>query len=110
MATWKVNCSMQKNPNAVTVTAAPFRRDVNDTNPTVIWEADGNGTTFPSSDYFAWKTGGTGTLPTRSSDGKSLSLTYTSNSTNTWTYAITVENNGVKVVIDPEIHNDPPIP
>jgi hypothetical protein len=102
---------MQKNPNAVTVTIAPFVRDViKDANPTVVWEADGNDTIFPSSNFFSWKSGGPGSNPTRSSDGKTLTLTYSVSSPSTWSYAISLENAGVKVTVDPDIHNDPPIP
>ncbi|HEX6099259.1 MAG TPA: hypothetical protein VF432_23295 [Thermoanaerobaculia bacterium] len=110
MATFKVNCSMQKNPNSVTVNVAPFRRDVLDKTPTIEWEADGNGTTFPATNYFSWKSGGPGTLPARSSDGKKLTLAYTQTAPSDWTYAISLENDGVTVDVDPEIHNDPPVP
>ena len=110
MATWKVNCSMQKNPNSVTVNIAPFRRDVPDAAPTLVWEADGNGTTFPSANFFSWKSGGPGSNPTRSSDGKTLTLTYSNSGPSDWTYKIAIENDGVRVDVDPEIHNDPPVP
>ena len=111
MATWKVNCSMQKNPNSATVNLAPFRREVPDESPTLVWEADGSGTTFPSSNFFAWKAGGgPGSTPTRSVDGKTLTLTYTNSASSDWSYAIAVENDGVRVDMDPEIHNDPPVP
>lgn len=108
MATHKVNCAMQKNPNAVTVTVAPFKRDVKDGAPTLIWEADGANTIFPTTDFFAWKTGGTGTLPVRSSDGKTLTLSYTQTVASLWTYMVTIENGGCKVIVDPEVDNDPP--
>ncbi len=110
MSDWKVNCMMQKNPNSVTVTVAPFRRDVKDSTPTLVWEANGADTTFPTSNYFAWKNGGPsgGTLPTRSTDGKTLTLAYTYSGSSDWSYMVTIENDGCKVVVDPEIHNDPP--
>lgn len=110
MATWKVNCALQTNPNSLTVTLAPFRRDVPDKTPTIVWEADGNNTAFPSSGFFSWKTGGPGFLPVRSSDGKTLTLSYTQTTTSDWTYEITVANGNETVVVDPEIHNDPPVP
>lgn len=110
MSTWKVNCSMQTNPNSVTVNVAPFRRDVPDKTPTLVWEADGNGTTFPATNFFTWKNGGPGSSPTRSPDGKTLTLSYTQSTPSDWTYAIAIENDGVRVDVDPEIHNDPPVP
>jgi hypothetical protein len=100
---------MQKNPNSLTVTVAPFRRDVPDKTPTLVWETNGNGTTFPSTNFFSWKSGGSGT-PVRSSDGRTLTLAYTQTTPSDWTYSIALENDGVRVDIDPEIHNDPPTP
>lgn len=110
MATVKVNCSMQTNPNSVMVNVAPFQRDVLDKTPTIEWVADGDGTTFPTSNFFSWKSGGPGFLPTRSTDGKKLTLAYTQTAASDWTYAIALENDGVRVDLDPEIHNDPPVP
>lgn len=108
MASYKVNCAMQRNPNAVTVTVAPFVRDTKANDVTLTWEADGNNTTFPATDFFAWKTGGPGYLPTRSSDGKTLTLNYTQSAASQWTYMVAIENAGTKVIVDPDIHNDPP--
>lgn len=111
MATHTVDCVLAIIPN-LTATIAPFTLEVEDKTPTVEWNA-GVATTFPSSNYFSWKSGGPsgGTIPTRSSDGKKLTLSYSQTAESTWTYAITLEIAGtVQVTIDPEIHNDPPVP
>jgi hypothetical protein len=100
------------NPFAVTASLAPFVREVPDKTPTVEWNA-APGTVFPTSNYFSWKSGGPGggTIPTRVSSTQ-LSLSYSQSASSTWTYAITLETavGGVKVTVDPEIHNDPPVP
>ena len=108
MANHRINCALQINPNSLTVNVAPFKRDVKDKTPTLTWEAEGNGTTFPATDFFAWKTGGTGSPPSRSADGKTLTVSYTQDTPSLWTYMITLVNGSSKVVIDPEIDNDPP--
>ena len=103
-----INCLLQKNPSALTVSLAPFRAEVRHRGSvTLVWEAQGVGT-FPESDYFAWKSGGPGSLPQRSSDGKTLTLTYDNTAPSTWSYMITLATGGCTVAIDPDIHNDPP--
>ena len=113
MATHTVDCSLLLMlPNLITATVAPFTREVPDKTPTVEWNA-ALGTVFPTSNYFSWKSGGPsgGTIPTRTSATK-LTLSYNQTASSTWTYAITLETavGGVQVLVDPEIHNDPPVP
>jgi hypothetical protein len=104
-----INCLLQKNPYALTVSLAPFRAEVRYRGSvTLVWEAQGAGT-FPESNFFAWKVGGPGRLPDRSADGKTLTLTYDVPAESTWSYMITLKTgDGATVVIDPDIHNDPP--
>lgn len=76
---------------------------------TITWSAAGNNT-FSSSNPFFWKSStNPGTLPTRSSDGKTLTLNYDMPSTSVnWSYGIKLHNCNV---LDPEIENQvPPTP
>ncbi|HYH09470.1 MAG TPA: hypothetical protein VEK11_20655 [Thermoanaerobaculia bacterium] len=108
MADHHINCLLQKNPNALTVSLAPYRQRVGKPGSnTIVWEAQSD-TTFPASDFFSWKSGGPGYIPTRSTDGKTLTLTYDNTAPATWSYMITLANDTASVVIDPDIHNDPP--
>lgn len=81
---------------------------------TITWSAVGPDARFAASSYFWWKTNPPplgGALPTRSSDGKTLTLTYSNNGTAAnWVYGITIENNDTSIGIDPEIDNGPPRP
>jgi hypothetical protein len=107
MGVHRVNCLIQKNDNALTVSVAPFLREVKDKKPTVIWDANGDGL-FPDRDFFSWKTGGPGSIPVRSPDGKTLTLDYEQASPSNWTYMIRLQAGEAVVTIDPDIHNDPP--
>jgi hypothetical protein len=107
MATHRVNCLIQKNDNALTLSIAPFLRDVRDRTPTVIWDAAGDGD-FPETEFFNWKVGGPGSIPTRSANGKTLTLTYNQSDVSDWRYEISLRAGNCVVVIDPDIHNDPP--
>ena len=79
---------------------------------TVTWTAAGPNTRFASSNYFSWKTNPPplgGAIPTRSTNGESLTLSYENNgSSSTWEYGLTIENNETSKPIDPEIDNGPP--
>jgi hypothetical protein len=106
---------MQVNDSALQLTLAPFKRAVpKGTGETVIWHC-GHGIRFPESDYFAWKPGAIDppAVPTRSADGKRLTLTY-DNGPDTppqWSYTIAVQdedNPTLIVTIDPDIDNQPP--
>jgi hypothetical protein len=107
MAIHRVNCLIQKNENALTIMIAPFVREVKDKNPTVVWEA-GHDTHFPEGQFFNWKVGGPGRIPTRSSDGKTLTLNYEQSTISDWSYEIFLQTGEFIVNIDPDIHNDPP--
>jgi hypothetical protein len=93
-------------------TSAPAKINVNKAKGTKIvinWNANGN-TTFPTSGFFSWKSGSPtpGKLPTRSSDGKQLTLEYDLENTVTWKYNIKLEN---CAQLDPDIENQvPPTP
>ena len=115
MATHTVNINMQVNDSALQLTLAPFKRGVSKGNDqTVVWHC-GHGIRFPEEDYFAWKEGADNPppIPTRSTDGKRLTLTY-DNDENTppqWSYTIAVQdesNTDLIVTIDPDIDNQPP--
>lgn len=74
------------------------------TSITINWNAAGNNS-FPASGFFSWKSGSSspGTLPTRSGDGKTLTLNYSMPTTSvTWSYNITL--NGC-ATLDPDIEN-----
>lgn len=107
MGVHRINCLIQKNDNALTVSIAPFVRDVRDRNPTVVWES-GHDTHFPAEQFFNWKVGGPGSIPTRSADGKTLTLTYSQTLASQWSYEIALQTGNVVVTVDPDIHNDPP--
>ena len=107
MAVHRVNCLIQKNDNALTLSIAPFLREVRDKTPTVIWDAAGDGD-FPEEQFFNWKVGGPGSIPTRSADGKTLTLNYSQINVSDWRYEISLRAGNCVVVIDPDIHNDPP--
>ena len=74
--------------------------------------AAGPGTIFSARNYFSWKTSPPplgGALPSRSSDGRTLELTYNNTYDVKWEYALTVENNvSGPIFIDPEIDNVTP--
>jgi hypothetical protein len=107
MATHRVNCVIQKNDNALTVSIAPFLREVRDKTPRVIWDVAGDGN-FPEEQFFNWKVGGPGSIPQRSADGKTLTLDYVQTDQSNWSYQIKLQSGNVIVDIDPDIHNDPP--
>lgn len=92
-------------------TSCPTKIPVRKAKGTTIvinWNATGE-RVFPTSGFFSWKPGpNPGELPTRSSDGKKLTLTYNIESTVTWAYNIMLEGCGN---FDPEIENQiPPTP
>ena len=84
---------------------------------TLTWKASVGGTEFPDgtagNPYFKWKPGGGppgGTLPTRSGDGKTLTLNYTMpTSRQLWEYTIWIKQTGATAIgEDPEVDNRPP--
>jgi hypothetical protein len=111
MADYHINCLLQKTDNVISATVAPFKQTVKKKGPlTIEWNANGDAE-FPAANFFAWKSGGPGYLPTRSEDGQTLTITYTYDASvpATWRYMITLsDGTNVNVVIDPDIHNDPP--
>jgi hypothetical protein len=114
MATHTVNINMQVNDSALQLTLSPFKRGVAKGDAqTVVWRC-GHGVQFPATNYFAWKPSAIGTpgLPTRSTDGKTLSITYDNTpSTPNWAYTVAVQDTArteLIVTIDPDIDNDPP--
>lgn len=113
MANYMVNINMQVNASALQLTLAPFVREVPKGDHVVIWRC-GVGVQFPDTDYFAWKPGSVDTpgIPTRSTDGKMLTLAYNNGpSTPNWSYTIKVQDANdttLIVTIDPDIDNDPP--
>ncbi len=101
-----------KNGNQYSTAVVPGRVPVPPGNQTITWQAAGPDARFPSSNYFQWKTNPpplSGTIPTRSSDGQTLTLSY--NNTfggEVWVYGVTIENDETSINIDPEIDNGPP--
>ncbi|HYC92411.1 MAG TPA: hypothetical protein VEO54_24590 [Thermoanaerobaculia bacterium] len=81
---------------------------------TIRWIAAGPGTIFPESNYFEWKMDPPplgGALPSRSSNGQTLELTYNNTLLGTWEYGLTLENSSSgPIIIDPEIDNGTPPP
>jgi hypothetical protein len=101
-----------KNGPQYNTAVVPYTVPVPDgNNQTITWSAAGPNARFPSSNYFSWKTNPPplgGTIPTRSSDGSELTLTYNNGFEGKWAYAIAVENSETSILIDPEIDNGPP--
>jgi hypothetical protein len=81
-------------------------------NQTITWIATGPNARFPNgAGRFWWKTSPAPSvgLPTRSSDGKRLQLSYDNKFIGVWVYGIQIENDEVGPInIDPEIDNGPP--
>ena len=108
-ADYTINCLLQKNPNAITVTVAPFRQNVQKRgNVQVEWHANGDAV-FPAENFFVWKpNSGPGFNPTRSLDGTKLTITYDLQTPSDWSYTISMAAGDAEVTVDPDIHNDPP--
>jgi hypothetical protein len=78
---------------------------------TITWQSAGPNSQFPAFNYFWWKTEPAplgGAIPSRSPDGKTLSVTYSHENQELWEYGVTITNGPATVEIDPEIDNRPP--
>lgn len=102
-----------KNGTQYSTAVVPGSVPVPPGNQTITWSAAGPDARFPSSNYFWWKTDPPplgGTIPTRSSDGQTLTLSYNNEHGGTWVYGVRIENDETSIGIDPEIDNGPPRP
>jgi hypothetical protein len=101
-----------KNEKQYSTAVVPDKVKVDYGSQTIAWQAAGPNARFASSDYFWWKTSPPPHgIPTRSKDGKTLTLTYDNKgSEEPWVYGVTIENDDTSISIDPEIDNGPPRP
>lgn len=110
----QVTVVIVQNGSQINTAVVPFTVPVPSGNQTITWTAAGADAVFPESSFFNWKTSPaplSGSTPTRSSDGKTLTLSYNNNFSDTvWEYGIRIANSSSNVHIDPEIDNDPPNP
>lgn len=102
-----------KNGTQYSTAVVPYKVKVESGSQTITWKAAGPNARFPSSNYFWWKTSPPplgGTIPTRNSDGQTLTLSYDNEHGGTFVYGLTIENDETSIEIDPEIDNGPPRP
>ena len=113
MATSTVFVVLAQNGTTWEATAFPGSILMNSGNTHLVLEAVGTGANFPEAGAFQWNTDPApldGRLPTRSSDGKRLSLAYDNTFDVTWQYTVFIQNPDTPnpVRVDPEIDNGPP--
>jgi hypothetical protein len=100
-----------KNGSVYNTAVVPWRVPVPEGNQTITWSVAGPNARFPENNFFWWKTEPPplgGTIPTRSSDGQTLTLSYNNEHGGVWVYGIRVENDETSIAIDPEVDNGPP--
>lgn len=96
----------------VTINPSRLRIPNGTTGVVITWSATGPTTFLPGNDAFQWLTT-TPTPPavTRVDDNTLRSASYdnTFDKEIVWEYLIGVQKDGVKIQVDPEVDNDPPI-
>ena len=101
-----------KNGSQYNSAVVPFRVPVGRGPQVLTWHASGPNTSFPETNYFWWKTVPPplgGTIPTRSSDGQTLTLSYDNDGPGeVWSYGVAITDGTATINIDPEIENERP--
>jgi hypothetical protein len=107
-----VNVQVQTANGIHKVTIHPERLRVKrgEQNVVITWKASGPTTFLAGNDAFKWLSAGAPAV-TRVDDRTLQSAPYDNKTTTppVWRYLIGVEEGGVKIQVDPEVDNDPPI-
>ena len=97
----------------VTINPGRLRIPNGDTGVVITWSATGPTTFLPGNEGFRWQpnVGPTPPAVTRVNDNTLQSASYDNNFDQevVWEYLIGVQKDGVKIQVDPEVDNDPPI-
>ncbi|HVE72283.1 MAG TPA: hypothetical protein VNI54_13020 [Thermoanaerobaculia bacterium] len=107
-----VNVQIQTTSDIHKVTIHPERLRIpnGSRNVVVTWNASGPTTFLPGKDGFDWLSSGAPTVH-RVDDHTLRSDPFDNTGTTevVWRYMLGVERDGVKIKVDPEVDNDPPI-
>lgn len=111
----QINVQIQTTSGIHKVTIHPGRLRIpnGDKGVVITWNATGPTTFLPGNEAFRWlpNVGPTPPRVTRKDDNTLESEAYDNDFEHevVWEYMIGVEKDGVKIQIDPEVDNDPPI-
>ena len=109
-----INVQIQTTSGIHKVTIHPSRLRIRngETGVVITWSATGPTTFLPGADAFKWLPNDDGRPAVTRVDDNTLRSEPYDNDFDTeivWEYLIGVEKDGVKIQVDPEVDNDPPI-